>query len=40
MVELKKENAKIAVQKKLQKQLHKKLKVYLKAWLTSVNLLK
>ena len=38
--ELKKENAKIAVQKKIRKQLHKELKVYLKARPTLANLLK
>lgn len=38
--ELKKENARIAIQKKLQKQLHKKLKAYLKAWPALANLLK
>lgn len=39
-MELKKKNAKIAMQKKLQKQLYKELKVYLKAWLALANLLK
>ncbi len=38
--ELKKENARIAAQKKLQKQPHKKLKAYLKAWPALANLLK
>ncbi len=38
--ELKKENARIAAQKKLQKQLHKDLKVYLKARPALANLLK
>ena len=38
--ELKKENARIAAQKKLQKQLHKEFKVYLKARPALVNLLK
>lgn len=40
VVELKKENAKMTVQKKLQKQLHKKLKAYLKTWLALAHLLK
>lgn len=38
--ELKKENARIAAQKKLRKQLLKELKAYLKAWPALAKLLK
>lgn len=40
VVELKKENAKIAVYKKLKKQLHKELRAYSKAYLALAKLLK
>lgn len=40
VAELKKENTRIAVPKKLWKQLYKELRAYLKAWQALANLLK